>query len=261
MSDQNIFSKASFWSNYGSSLDYQERIDVINDLIPLSTINLLDIGCGKGDVITGLLKSGNLINPVGVDPFLDALHFLKSPCVQATLPYIPFSDRSFDLVMCLQVLEHLSAQVYNNSLHEIQRLSRDHIIIGVPNNENLETLQVHCSNCGCKTHAYGHLKCFTKKDMLNLLPDFILQEIILVGVLEHRNSVLGMVLEHRLAHSYYSPDNFICPHCLNNTTSVSNNHKVIRLVTRKINEKLAQLSSELPYWMIAHYRREMGKPN
>jgi hypothetical protein len=256
MSNYEIFANENFWSAYGATPDYQERINAINSLIPPGIINLLDIGCGKGDVINGLLQVSTTIRPVGADPFFEAIQFLNAPCVQATLPFMPFADRYFELVMCLQVLEHLNVQDYFDSLLEIQRLSKKNIVIGVPYKENLETLQVLCANCGRKSHAYGHLRNFQKIDMVKLLPDFILQKLILVGVLQQRSSTIGLFFEHRIANLYNLPDSFICPYCFGNIPSVSSKPRVIRSVARRVNKWLTQLSPKAPYWMIAYYRRK-----
>jgi hypothetical protein len=256
MGDYEVFVNQSFWSAYGTTPDYLERIAVINSLIPHGDIGLLDVGCGKGDVINGLIHFRPDIRPVGVDPFFGASQTLNFPFTNARLPHIPFTNKSFEMVICLQVLEHLNLQDYSYSLLEIQRLSSNHVIIGVPYKENLDTLTVLCSNCGTKSHAYGHLRSFLKCDMTNLLSDFDLQELILTGVNQRRNSKLGIIFEQKLANLYHIPEHFVCPSCQGISPSVSKGPNIIRITARIVNKILMQFSPKLPYWMIAHYCRK-----
>lgn len=256
MGDYEVFGNQSFWSAYGTTPDYLERIAVINSLIPQGDIGLLDVGCGKGDVINGLIQSCPDIRPIGVDPFFEVSQSLNFLYAQAKLPYIPFTDNSFELVICLQVLEHLNPQDYSNSLLEIQRLSIKHVIIGVPYKENLDALTVLCSKCGFKSHAYGHLRGFLQSDMDNLLSDFELKKLILTGVIQRRNSKLGVFFEQKLANLYHIPEHFVCPSCQGNSPLVSNRPKIIRTTARIVNRILMQFSPKIPYWMIALYCRK-----
>lgn len=256
MRHSEAFDDDSFWSQYGTTPDYAERIVLIRSLIPPGTRNLLDIGCGKGDVINAFRQSRSAMKTVGVDPFLEPIRFLNVPAVQAMLPRIPFGDRSFDIVMCLQVLEHLEDRDFFSALLELQRVARDHVVIGVPYKENLQTLQVLCSTCGCKSHAYGHVRNFEKDDMTNLLPEFVVDELVLAGVVQRRSSMLGMLVEHSVAGLYYLPQDFVCPYCHHDLPATSEHPAVIRWPARLLSKALTRLSPLLPYWMIALYRRK-----
>jgi SAM-dependent methyltransferase len=250
------FGDTSFWDEYGTTSDYAERIVLIQSLIPPRARKLLDIGCGKGDVINVLSANNSGVKIVGVDPFLEAMRFLNVPAVQAVLPHIPFGDRAFDVVICLQVLEHLYAADFFPALVELQRLAQDHVIIGVPYKENLQALQVRCSACGRYSHAYGHMRSFEKDDMANLLPGFIVEKLVLAGVIQRSPSRFGTFVEHYVADRYHVPTDFVCPYCQHNLPATSNRPAVIRWSAQLLNKGLTSLSRLMPYWMIVLYRRK-----
>ena len=118
------FKSQVFWENYGLTPDYVERNDLLQKMIGSSVSSLLDVGCGNGIVVNYLRTSRPEINSVATDPSFTSHNFVGSPFVQSSLPYLPFCDRQFDLVLCLQVLEHLDDKNYKESIVELQRLSK-----------------------------------------------------------------------------------------------------------------------------------------
>jgi SAM-dependent methyltransferase len=254
-----LFSNKNFWTSYGTTPDYAERIDIIRSLIPPDTSSLIDIGCGKGDVINALLESRPDLRIVGVDPFSEASEYIKAAFVRATLPHLPFENQSFDLVQCLEVLEHVSQNDFTASLGEIQRLAKKYIIIGVPYKENLETLQALCSNCRHKSHAYGHLRSFRAEDMENLLNEFVMEKSVLAGIRQRRKSGAGVWVEHNLARIYHSPKDYTCSNCGSHSLSVPLLPKIIAGFVSRLSDMLTKMSPSEPYWILAVYKRKNGR--
>ncbi len=60
---------------------------------------------------------------------------------------LPYSDQRFDVVYCFNVLEHLSEQEIGQALHEMQRVSKKHVLISVPFNEALNDSFFYCERC------------------------------------------------------------------------------------------------------------------
>ena len=81
---------------------------------------------------------------------------------------LPFPDNSFDIVISLDVLEHLYAP--ENLIKEAVRVSKRHLIIGVPNFNSLPArLQVLFgavpeNNRPNKGHVYWFNYCIFEKD-------------------------------------------------------------------------------------------------
>ncbi len=95
---------------------------------------VLDAGCGEGETIERL---GSLLpHPVtGVDLNPDSVRFAASRLPEdrfdtADLLALPFDDDSFDLVLCLEVLEHIPDP--RPALAELSRVSSSELILSVP---------------------------------------------------------------------------------------------------------------------------------
>lgn len=248
-----------FWDTYGLTADYAERIKVVNDLVPSNVQNLLDVGCGKGEIINYITMNRN-INCTGCDSSIEALKYIKCNAVAIRLPYIPFSDRSYDLIICLQVLEHLDNPEYRASLLEIQRVANKYIIIGVPYKENLLTKQARCMACGKISHVDGHVRSFNENSMNMLLDEFVLERKELCGILQKRQTRIGILAKQKIAGHYYRPSFFNCPHCGSDhicPVQQDNFFKsgIVRICDF-LNSMILAVKSEMPYWFIALYKRK-----
>jgi SAM-dependent methyltransferase len=98
--------------------------------------SILDVGCGEGFTMRELRESGLGVTTVGVDYSPAALAWsqansvARSPLHVADVHHLPFSDNSFDLVLCLEVLEHVPNS--GLGLRELLRVARDHVLVSVP---------------------------------------------------------------------------------------------------------------------------------
>lgn len=102
---------------------------------PLQNRSVLDIGCAEGFVLRALQQMPHSGPFVGIDIDWTALQRGKewhpgiSFC-QGSAFALPFPDHTFDLVLCLEVLEHLD--VPQQALYEIARVARHQALISVP---------------------------------------------------------------------------------------------------------------------------------
>ncbi len=105
---------------------------MVNELRPES---VLDAGCGEGealDRLRGVLPDevrGFDNNPACVD--FAAVRLPKYRFRTGDVRHIDCESSQFDLVLCLEVLEHLDEPAL--ALRELVRVSRRHIVISVPN--------------------------------------------------------------------------------------------------------------------------------
>jgi SAM-dependent methyltransferase len=96
--------------------------------------SLLDAGCGEGETLERL-DGGLPARTVAVDLSLEAVGITRErvPGVEAIctgIEELPFADSSFDLVLCLEVLEHVPEP--GAALAELARVARDRILVSVP---------------------------------------------------------------------------------------------------------------------------------
>lgn len=89
---------------------------------------ILDLGCGEGVLVEELAAEGRDI--IGLD-----LNYEKGAVRKGSILSTPFEARSFDLVLCLDVIEHLTFEEQEAALKEIDRILKDDglLIASIPN--------------------------------------------------------------------------------------------------------------------------------
>jgi hypothetical protein len=97
--------------------------------------SILEIG-------SGLLGLGEFWRGsfVGVDMEFDGAPTEQMVAVKASGTRLPFEDASFDLVLCLDVLEHVDPELREEVVGESARVARRYLILGFPTGAGAE----HC---------------------------------------------------------------------------------------------------------------------
>jgi len=99
--------------------------------------SVLDLGCGDGLLLSFLKEKG--ITGKGLDISEEGVEKAKSKGLNASVydfsGKLPFQDGVFDVVVSLDVLEHLYDP--ENFIREAKRVSKNNLIIGVPNFNSL----------------------------------------------------------------------------------------------------------------------------
>lgn len=107
---------------------------VAETVAPLEAKTVLDAGCGEGETLerlSGILPDG----PVGIDLNPESVAFAKERLPGARISVgnlldLPFETDSFELVLCLEVLEHLPDPAAG--LNELLRVSSRDVVVSVP---------------------------------------------------------------------------------------------------------------------------------
>ena len=133
---------------------------------------VLDAGCGEGYVVNYLAGKNPTLQLTGVDLSNDAVNYAKEHFGDkarfrtGSIYRLPFSDRSFDLVICSEVLEHLDDPA--TAVKELKRVARMAILITVP----LEPYFQWLNNLGQwlgLSQDPGHVNFWTKKSFQNFI--------------------------------------------------------------------------------------------
>lgn len=105
---------------------------------------LLEVGSGAGELSGRLVRDGyrcTLLDQsnaaLAVSRQVFDLHGLQGSFQSGDMYNLPFDDDSFDCVWNSGVLEHYSAEEIVAALREMARVSRDYVIVMVPNAQNL----------------------------------------------------------------------------------------------------------------------------
>lgn len=150
----------------------------IKDISPTEeTGNVLEVGCGAGYSLVHLQKYYDTkvsFSACDIDPELVRLAKEKNPnvmCEVGSIYDLPYKDKSFDTVYCLEVMEHLEDP--KKALEELARVTRKNIIISTPNEPIWRFLNCarlkYLSNLG---NTPGHINHWSSKKLSNLISNY-----------------------------------------------------------------------------------------
>jgi SAM-dependent methyltransferase len=119
------------WKSSGDQLEAMVRSHVTRES------RVLDLGCGRGGVVELIWQDVKLA--AGLDPDASSLSEHRAsgmPILRGVGEGMPFVDESFDLIVCLWVLEHLRDPLV--ALREVGRVLRPggHFVFVTPNMRN-----------------------------------------------------------------------------------------------------------------------------
>jgi len=114
----------------------QQRIAFLGQFVEFSEIKLaLDVGCGNG---FSTYYMNEIFETWGVDLSWMMLsdHPLRNSATltRATIQYLPFPTRAFDLVYGWEILHHLPSP--EQAVKEMARISKRYIVVAEPNRNN-----------------------------------------------------------------------------------------------------------------------------
>jgi SAM-dependent methyltransferase len=123
------------WDYYPTYLAKLRTVRAYLDSLPPDT-RVLDAGCGEGVLVE---EYAHRLVIEGVDDNYSSAHVR-----QASIASLPFADATFDRVLCLDVLEHLSYESQPRALSELYRVLKPggELLVTVPNLAHLQS-RVH----------------------------------------------------------------------------------------------------------------------
>lgn len=125
---------------------------------------VLDIGCGSSKIIQ------NLPEAIGLDKDQKKLRYLRKTnkhLVNASVNDLPFKDKSFDTIICSQVIEHI--KIDNKTFSEMDRVLKNNgkLIIGTPDysTKSWRFWEWIYGKVLSKAYADEHITHYTKKSL------------------------------------------------------------------------------------------------
>lgn len=102
---------------------------VLGDLPAAAGAGLLDVGSGSRGIATFLPE----VSAVGIDRELpDEPSVPGSVFIRGDATALPFPDRSFPLVSCVDVIEHMPVEARERALEEMVRVSSRAVLVAFP---------------------------------------------------------------------------------------------------------------------------------
>ncbi|MFT3804562.1 MAG: class I SAM-dependent methyltransferase [Burkholderiaceae bacterium] len=175
-------------SDYRASEAERDRTADLLRLLPRSAENALDIGARDGHF--SVLMADRIAQVTALDLTLPDIADPRVHCVAGNAAALPFSDRQFDVVFCAEVLEHIPEPTLQMACKEISRVSAKHVLIGVPNEQDIRVGRCTCQSCGKSSPPWGHVNSFDSQRLRNLFPEFEVESESYVG--ERREATNGL---------------------------------------------------------------------
>lgn len=157
---------------------YRQALVNFADWYGISGGDVLDYGFGPGILLESLLNvsrsaSGLEFHEEAVAVANDRFRNCSNWRGAALVNGFPSSleSHSFDLVYCVEVIEHLDDQLLEQTIREIHRLVRPgrFAIFTTPCDENLEQSFTYCPFCQSEFHYVQHLQSFSPDRLSALL--------------------------------------------------------------------------------------------
>jgi SAM-dependent methyltransferase len=229
------------------------RIEKTVAMIPPDVRTVLDLGCGDGRILRRLPAH---LMAVGVDFAVTSVSHLRTHAILASGDHLPFVNASFDLVLCCEVLEHLPDDMLQNTLRELQRVARRHILISVPYKENLRSNLTKCQKCDTVFHIWGHVRRFSNRRLASLLPELTVTDTAYVGRRDPYFCGVVLYLNQRFGNRWVEFDRTsMCPTC-GNTAFTATPRTLITIAFGAVNLLTSRLTPvSARNWVLKLYTR------
>lgn len=193
--------------------DGRRKAQLFGALIPAGCRTVLDAGGGTGWTTIGIREKFNVVT---LDNCAESLSHASGATILANVEALPCADRSFDLVMSSQVLEHLPSDALDRACSEMMRVAKNYLLISVPYREALETRRVRCGFCQHAFHPDYHRQSFSEEDLAKLFPGWLMAEWHVFGALSWGSGVTNLwrLPKVRLTRDLpLATERTICPQC------------------------------------------------
>ena len=166
------------YDKYASTNPIERRLmtgffDALVDSLPAEApATVLEVGVGEGEVSARLRRIYPSAQVVGVDLPDEGLaaQWRSSGLVGlcADIAGLPFPSKTFDLVMAIEVLEHVPDP--EHTLSEMRRIARSHLLVSVPREPLWRALNMaRGAYWGSLGNTPGHLNHWSKRSFERLL--------------------------------------------------------------------------------------------
>ena len=141
---------------------------------------ILDFGAGDGDLIELMCARG--LHVAAYEPSEGRNQNLQKrvaghPNFLGTVN--TESSESFDVVMLVEVIEHILEEQLDSTLQLLARFTRlgGTLIVSTPNNEDLDLSMAYCPVSNTLFHRWQHVRSFTAESLASLLTRYGFEEI------------------------------------------------------------------------------------
>jgi cyclopropane fatty-acyl-phospholipid synthase-like methyltransferase len=166
----------------------KQRSEDLVMLFPASGGVALDIGARDGHY--SVLLAERFERVIALDLEKPEVTHPRVQCVAGNAAHLEFEDDSIDFVLCAEVLEHIPTAILAKVCREIERVSKDRFLIGVPYRQDIRVGRTTCSSCGKTNPPWGHINSFDEDRLRALFPGSRATKVSMVGkTIEQTNAL------------------------------------------------------------------------
>ncbi len=234
----------------------QRRIDRVLTMLPKDTRTALEIGARHGAMTRRLAEV--LDEVTALDLRKPPFHLDRVKPVQGDVQRLQFPDDCFDCVVCTEVLEHVPDLAA--AAREITRVTRSHVLIGVPYREDTRAGRTTCVHCGRINPNYGHVNCFDEMKIERLFPGGRVSSIEYVSQNRERTNALSTWLQDLAGNpygSYHQEES--CIYCNEKLERPKRSWFIPRLagaVGLKLYDLQSRFNKPQPTWMLVLFEKK-----
>ena len=170
----------------------QQRISDLMRLVPPNLARALDVGARDGYLASRLAETVSEV--VAVDLELPKCSDPRVMLESGDARRLRFQERSFDLVLCAEVLEHIQEPGMTQACRELARVTRQYVLVGVPFAQDTRVGRTTCQACGTRNPPWGHVNSFDRNRLAALFPTLVPVEWSFVGSNRERTTWLAAAL-------------------------------------------------------------------
>jgi len=130
--------KSHYFKCYDTRSRFSSYWHQIDEVLNTGSSSVLEIGVGNKTVSKYLLDHKINITTLDIDKKL-------FPHVAGSVLSLPYHDNIFDTTLCCEVLEHLPYHFFISALKEIKRVTKQNVILSLPDVENYIKLELKVS--------------------------------------------------------------------------------------------------------------------
>jgi hypothetical protein len=177
---------------YRERPDEQARIKDLLRIVPKGRSTILDIGARDGYVSKRLSVFFKSVTALDLEK--PDFQFKNVIPVKGDVTRLDFDDCSFDVVLCVEVLEHIPLDHLSKACEEIKRVAKYEVVIGVPYRQDIRIGRTTCLSCGKKNPPWGHVNSFNENKLRKLFDGMMPIATSFVGQKKGRTNALSTFL-------------------------------------------------------------------
>lgn len=145
-------------TEYRNNAAEKARVGDLISLLPESGESVLDIGARDGFI--SRLLTIHFSKVIALDLEMPTIDHERIQCVKGDITDLHFPDAAFNLVFCAEVLEHIPPQLLAIACREMARVSKSHVLVGVPYKQDIRVGRTTCGACGKISPPWGPVNRF-----------------------------------------------------------------------------------------------------